>query len=156
MRQFLVCGKLCCLTSCAFLGVVICWRCHNNYIEILFVLKINQYLAYFFTFFNGWILLAPTQYRLTSDFPALLLEERLRSSLHCIISVTNGHASRTTEVPLASWITSSHERTHDRILTHSVGGQVAKYFKWTCPSFYLNKTIKKADHKVNSADHEQG
>jgi hypothetical protein len=35
---------------------------------------------------------------------------KISGALPCIISGTNGHLSRTTDVPLASWIASSHER----------------------------------------------
>jgi hypothetical protein len=61
----------------------------------------------FFNFFWLGFYVAPTWYRSYGIFPALLVEEDLRGpSVHYFRH--KWHLSRTTDVPLASWIDFSH------------------------------------------------
>ena len=45
-----------------------------------------------------FVKIAPTLLMLYGDFPALLVEEDIRDPL-CIISGTDGHSNRTTDIP---------------------------------------------------------
>jgi hypothetical protein len=55
--------------------------------------------------------MTPTKYRSYLMTFQLYWWRKISGALLCIISGTEGHLNITTDVPLASWIASSHERT---------------------------------------------
>jgi hypothetical protein len=89
------------------------------------------------TFFGGFYVALTLLIMATLE---LYWWRKMSGAPYCIISSTNGYLSRTTDVPFASWIASTFERTNAPfgILTYSGDGKVFR-----CQS--LDKTIGQSD-----------